>query len=180
MRLLIATSCVALMGAVSALTVGAAPSPSPGFGSASCLRGQWGASQAETKRVLRALAPVPGLEPTGKLYMIFRGGTFQYGTTSLVLKMDLGDATLTARARFFTLQRYTANAGTFTTRGGESTIEYGPMTGMKDGRTYTVAGPPTRTTRVPGGTTPFQCRGNTLKVRLPRFASLDWITLQRR
>ena len=112
--------------------------------------------------------------------MIFRDGMFQYGTTSLVLKMDLGGSTLTARARFFTLQPYTARTGAFTTRGEESTIEYGPMSGTKDGRTYTVPGPPTRTTRAPGGTTPFQCRGNALKVRLPRFASLDWITLQRR
>ena len=139
MRLLLATAGLVLATAAAALTAGAAPNPA-GFGSASCLRGQWGASQAETKRVLRALAPVPGLEPTGKLYMIFRDGMFQYGTTSLVLKLDLGGETLTARARFFTLQPYTARTGSFTTRGGESTIEYGPMSGTKDGRTYTVPG----------------------------------------
>ena len=53
------------------------------------------------------------------------------------------------------------------------------MTGSKSGRSYTVPGPAPRTTRVPGGSTPFQCRGTTLRVRLPRFASLDWITLRR-
>jgi hypothetical protein len=172
------TTGIVLAVAASALTAGAAPSPD-GFGSPRCLRGEWGATQAETKRVLRALAPVPNLEPRGKLYMIFRNGRFQYGSTSLVLKLDLGDAVATAQARFFTLQPYTARVGSFTTRGGQSTIEYGEMTATKNGQTYSVPGPPTRTTRVPGGTTPFQCRGNTLRVRLPRFASLNWITLRR-
>jgi hypothetical protein len=128
---------------------------------------------------MHALAPVSGLEPRGRLYMLFRDGLFQYGSTSLVLTQELGDATLTARARFFSLQPYTARSGVLTTRRGESTIEYGPMSGTKDGRTYTVAGPPTRTTSIPGDSTPFQCRGSTLKVRLPRFASVNWITLHR-
>jgi hypothetical protein len=179
MRSLLALLVLVAAVAATSLTALAAPSPA-GSGTPGCLRGDWVASDAETKRVIRALAPVEGLEPRGKLYMIFRDGTFQYGSTSLVFKLQIGDAVATARARFFTLQRYTARAGSFTTRRGQSTIEYGEMTATKDGRTYTVAGPPTRTTSVPGGTTPFQCRGATLKVRLPRFASLDWITLHRR
>ena len=65
------------------------------------------------------------------------------------------------------------------TQRGESTIEYGSMTGSKRGRTYSVPGPPTRTTSIPRRLDPFQCRGSTLKVRLPRFASANWITLQR-
>ena len=128
---------------------------------------------------MRALAPVPGLVPRGKLYMQFRDGMFQYGSTSLAMTMQIGDAVATARARFFSLARYTARNGSLTTTRGQSTIEYGPMSATKDGRTYTVPGPPSRTTSIPGGTTPFQCRGNTLRVRLPRIASLDWITLQR-
>lgn len=167
-----------LVTAASTLSAGASPTPA-GFGSPACLRGEWGATEAETKRVIRALARVPGLEPRGKLYMTFRDGVFQYGSTSLVFKMNIGDAVATARARFFTLQRYTARPGAFTTQGGESTIEYGEMTATKDGVTYSVPGPPTRTTRAPGGTTPFQCRGGVLKVKLPRFASLSWITLHR-
>ena len=178
MRLPLAIVGLVLVTAASALSAVASPNPA-GFGSPACLRGEWGATQAETRRVIHALAPVPGLEPRGKLYMIFRNGAFQYGATSLVLKLNIGDAVATARARFFTLQRYTARTGSFTTQGGESTIEYGEMTATKDGVTHSVPGPPTRTTRVPGGTTPFQCRGNVLKVRLPRFASLDWITLHR-
>ena len=169
-----------LVPVVATTAAVAAPAPSPsGFGSAACLRGHWVANQAETKRVMRALAPVPGLEPRGKLYMQFRDGMFQYGSTSLVMTMPIGDAVATARARFFSLARYTARTGAFTTTRGQSTIEYGPMSATKDGRTYTVPGPPTRTTSIPGGTTPFQCRGGTLRVRLPRFASLNWITLQR-
>ena len=169
-----------LVPVVATTAAVAAPAPSPsGFGSAACLRGHWVANQAETKRVMRALAPVPGLEPRGKLYMQFRDGMFQYGSTSLVMTMPIGDAVATARARFFSLARYTARTGAFTTTRGQSTIEFGEMSATKDGRTYTVPGPPTRTTSIPGGTTPFQCRGGTLRVRLPRFASLNWITLQR-
>jgi len=152
---------------------------SPGSGSPSCLRGNWVATQGETRRVMRALVPGGLFTSYGRLYMTFRGGAFQYGSTGLVLESSIGDATLTARARFFTLAPYTARTGLLTFRAGESTIEYGPMSGTKDGRTYTVPGPPTRTTSTPGGSTPFQCRGSTLRVRLPRVASLDWITLRR-
>jgi hypothetical protein len=178
MRFVVVAACLTAVVAGMGLQASAAPSPA-GFGSARCLQGNWVASQAETKRVMRALVPVPGLDPRGKLYMIFRDGAFQYGSTYLVVTMPVGDAIATARARFFTLQPYTARTGAFTTRRGESTLEYGPMSATKDGRTYTVPGPPTRTTSVPGGTTPFQCRGGTLKVRMPRFASLNWITLHR-
>lgn len=152
---------------------------SPGFGPASCLRGNWVAGQDETRRVMRALVPGGPFQVNGKLYMLFRDGAFQYGSTGLVLESTFGDVTLTARGRFFTLAAYTARPGVLTLRAGESTIEYGPMTGTKAGRSYTVPGPAPRTTRVPGGSTPFRCRGSTLKVRLPRFASLDWITLRR-
>ena len=178
MRSFLAVLVLVPVVATTAAVAARAPSPS-GFGSAACLRGHWVANQAETKRVMRALAPVPGLEPRGKLYMQFRDGMFQYGSTSLVMTMPIGDAVATARARFFSLARYTARTGAFTTSRGQSTIEYGPMSATKDGRTYIVPGPPTRTTSIPGGTTPFQCRGGTLRVRLPRFASLNWITLQR-
>ena len=128
---------------------------------------------------MRALVPGGLFTSYGRLYMSFRDGAFQYGSTGLVLSSNVGDATMTARARFFSLAPYTARPGLLVLRPGESTIEYGPMTATKAGRTYSVSGPPTRTTPIPGGTTPFQCRGSTLRVRLPRFASLSWITLQR-
>jgi hypothetical protein len=128
---------------------------------------------------MRALVPNGLFTSYGRLYMVFRAGAFQYGSTGLVLESNLGEAVLTARARFFTLAPYTARRGLMTLSRGESTIEYGPMSGSKGGRTYTVPGPPSRTTRVPGGSTPFRCVGSTLKVRLPRFAALDWITLHR-
>ena len=95
---------------------------------------------------MRALVPGGLFTSYGRLYMTFRSGAFQYGSTGLVLETNLGDATMTARARFFTLAPYTARAGLLTIRAGESTVEYGPMSGTKDGRTYTVPGPPTRTT----------------------------------
>ncbi len=175
--LVVATLLALLASLVVPVTATAASSP--GSGVPSCLRGNWVASQGETRRVMRALVPGGLFTSYGRLYMVFRDGAFQYGSTGLVLESNIGDAVLTARARFFSLAPYTARTGQLTTRAGESTIEYGPMSGTKDGRTHTVAGPPTRTTRIPGGTTPFQCRGNALKVQMPRFAALNWVTLTR-
>jgi hypothetical protein len=178
MRSLIAT--LAAVGAVfAALTAASSAAAASGSGSASCLRGNWVASQGETNRVLRALIPNGGFEATGRLYMIFRDGAFQYGSRQLVLEGTFGEITMIARGRFYTLAPYTARAGVFTTRAGESHIDWGRMTGSKAGRSYTVDGPPPSTTSIPGGPTPFQCRGSTLKVRLPRIASTGWITLQR-
>jgi hypothetical protein len=173
-RLLLATTLV-----LAVLAAAAPAGAATGAGSPSCLRGNWVASQGETRRVLAALVPGGLFTSYGQLYMTFNRGAFQYGSTRMILESSIGDATLTARARFFSLAPYTARTGLLTTQPGESTIEYGRMTGSKGGRTYSVAGPPTRTTRIPGGSTPFQCRGATLKVRLPRFASANWITLQR-
>ncbi|MFN8223380.1 MAG: hypothetical protein U0R50_09080 [Gaiellales bacterium] len=114
-----------------------------------------------------------------KLYMQFQDGFFQYGTTRFVLVLDRGSERATAEAAFYTLARYTARPGVFTTAKGTSHIEFGMLTATKDGKTYTTEGPPPKTTRVPGGSTPFQCRGDTLRVKMPRFASLSWITLRR-
>jgi hypothetical protein len=166
--------------AVASLLLAAGPAgAASGFGSAACLRGNWVANQAETQRVLDALVPTGQFESYGKLYMLFRDGAFQYGSTRLVLRTTIGEAEMIARARFFTLAPYSARPGVLTFRGGASTIEYEQMTASKGGRTYSVPGPPPRTVRTPGGSVPFQCRGSTLKVKLPRFASLGWITLHR-
>lgn len=177
MRLHVALLTLVLTGTVAGAA--AAASTPAGFGTAACLRGKWVASQAETNRVMHALVPVGGMAAKGRLYMTFHDGAFQYGSTHIELTNTFGDRRLIMRARFFTLAAYTARRGSFTTSAGESTTEYGKMTGIKDGKAYTVDGPPTKTTRIPGGTTPFQCRGSSLKVKLPRFASLDWITLHR-
>jgi len=179
MRLLLVLAALVAVAAALHVAMPASAAPSPGYGAPSCLRGSWVATQGETRRVLDSLVGSGPFTSYGRLYMTFRSGAFQYGSTGLVLEASTGDATMTARARFFSLAPYSARPGLLVLRSGESTIEYGPMSGTKDGRTYTVPGPPTRTTPNPGGSTPFQCRGNTLRVRLPRIASLSWVTLHR-
>lgn len=177
MRLIVVLATVAV---AASLVGGASAASTPaGFGSAACLRGNWVANRAETNRVVHALVPVSALQVTGRLYMIFRGGNFQYGSTGLVIGMDLGDADLTASGRFFSLSPYTARTGRLTLGAGESTVEFDDFKATKNGRTYTMPGPAPTTRSIPGGATAFQCRAGTLKVRLPRFASLNWITLQR-
>jgi hypothetical protein len=178
MRLVL--SIVAAAGLAAVLVVPAPASTSPGgSGAPSCLRGSWVASQAETNRVLRALIPVGGFAARGRLYMIFRDGRFQYGSRHIEIRNTIGDTQMIGRATFFTLSSYTARAGQVTFGKGTSTTEYGKMTAIGSSGTHTVDGPPPKTTPVPGGTAPFQCRGETLKMKLPRFASLQWITLRR-
>ena len=181
MRLLMATSVPAVAAAVLALAALATPAQNPGggFGSPACLRGDWVANRAETNRVVRALIPVDAIQVKGKLYMQFREGAFQYGTTGMTTTISGGDLTMTATGRFFSLHRYTATPGVLVLARGERTTEWGKFTATKEGKTFTVNGPPTKTQRAAGGPVPFQCRRATLKVRLPRFASLNWITLQR-
>lgn len=171
-------AAVVLLAALAVALPASATTPR-GSGSASCLRGSWVASQAETNRVLRALIPVGGFEARGRLYMIFRDGSFQYGSRSIEIRNTIGDTEMIGRATFFTLSSYAARVGQLTFGRGTSTIEYGKMTAITRNGTITVDGPPQKTTRVPGGTAPFQCRGSSLKMKLPRFASLEWITLRR-
>lgn len=180
-RLLLATTVTAATAAVLALAALATPAQTPGggFGSPSCLRGDWVAGRAETNRVVRALIPLDAIQVKGKLYMQFRDGRFQYGTTNMVTTISGGDLTMTATGRFFSLHNYTATPGVLRLASGERTTEWGKFTATKEGKTYSVNGPPTKTQRAAGGIASFQCRRNTLRVRLPRFASLDWITLQR-
>jgi hypothetical protein len=181
MRAIVILASVTFVAAATALGAGAASSQAPGGGSGSprCLVGDWVANQAETRRVTRALIPVEGYDVDGKLYMQFRDGRFQYGTTGIVIYNTIGDVRMTATGRFFSLHPYTAVTGALKLGRGERTTSWGKFTATKNGKTYSVDGPPQKTQRVPGGAVPFQCHGNTLKVRLPRFASLDWITLRR-
>jgi hypothetical protein len=181
MRVMMVVIGLAAVLAATSVGAAAAPSPSPGggFGSPACLRGDWVAGRAETSRVTRALVPVDGFDIKGKLYMQFRDGRYQYGTTGLVINNTIGDVRLTATGRFFSLHRYAATPGVLQLANGERTTTWGRFTAIKDGKTFSVPGPAPKTQRAAGGLVPFQCRGGTLRVRLPQFASLNWITLRR-
>lgn len=168
-RLLALLATLALAGATTHTASGRSLPGAPD--SPSCLRGSWVATTAESQRVLKSLVPGP-YTFQAKLYMIFQDGNFQYGTTKFVFRTDVA----TAVGRFFTLHPYTARRGAVTLGRGESTIEYIRFTA--GGHDAPV--PPPQTTAVPGGgPTPFQCRGNTLRYKLPRRSSLGWITLHR-
>ena len=68
--------------------------------------------------------------------------------------------------------------GVLTLGAGETTSSTASSPGPRMDGAYTVPGPAREDEqRSPAGSIPFQCRGNILKVRLPRFASLNWITL---
>jgi hypothetical protein len=166
-----AVSAVALaLAAAFVLAATTAPARAATPNSPSCLRGNWVASTTESRRVLRSLVPGP-YEFTAKLKMIFQNGIFQYGTDSF--RFNIADTVV--KGSILVLARYTAVRGAVTIAPGTSTVTYS----LVSAKGNIVSPPPEQTTRIPGGRTPFQCRGNTLKYKLPRLSSLGWITLQR-
>jgi hypothetical protein len=143
----------------------------PGRDSPACLRGHWTATVPESRRVLKSM--VAGqYDFKAKLYMIFDRTTFSYGTPSFVFHAP-GNSL--AKGRFFTLHGYTARTGRITLAAGRAHLVF---------EEFSVAGhsatpPPAQEYGVPGGQTPFQCRGSVLKYKLPRLSGLGWITLHR-
>lgn len=142
--------------------------------SPSCLRGRWTATTGESRRVLKSMVPGP-YDFRAKLYMVFDRTTFQYGTPSFTFEVPTAAGPAIAKGGLVAIAGYRATRGTVTFAAGTSTVEFAAISLGE----FSVPPPPTRTQRIPGGATPFQCRGGTLKVRLPRLSSLGWITLRR-
>lgn len=172
---------VALVVAVAALVgLGPADAARSESSTASCLRGRWFASTAESHRVLQALAPGP-YRVQGQLFVTFDGRLMLYGTTQMRLSFDLGSSLLYADARFESQARYRVRRpGTVTLAVGSSVVTYEGFTAVKNGRRVTVPGPPDRSTSTPAGPWPYRCSAGRLTLKLPAFASMDWISFQRR
>jgi hypothetical protein len=164
--------------AAGALTLALAPiavtATQPAPNSPSCLRGHWTASVGESRRVLKSMVPGP-YDFRAKLYMIFDRSAFQYGTPSFTFEVPTSAGPAIAKGGFVAIAGYHATRGRVTFAAGTSTVEFASISIGE----ITVAPPPTRTQRIPGGPTPFQCRGGTLKVKLPSRSSIGWITLRR-
>ncbi len=126
--------------------------------SPACLRGHWVATKAESQRVLRVLVPGP-YTFTGKLYMDFRDGTMQYGTTRFVISVPGAPP---GSGSFFMAYTYTATRGRVTLSRGTGTV--------------TVKGIATNVTS-PGSVTPFQCNATRLRWKGP--PQVGWLTLGR-
>jgi hypothetical protein len=147
----------AALSAAAALAQGALASPAAAPNSASCLRGHWVASTAESQRVLKLMVPGP-YTFTAKLYMDFRVGTMAYGTPAFVI--DAGG--VKAEGSFVTLHGYRATRGRIDLRAGTTTTDVmgHEMTG-----------------RVPAAAAQFECNASRLRYRMP--GPVGWMTLNR-
>lgn len=165
---LLTIAAVALPGAATAAGASAAQSPTA-VTRDPCLRGQWRMGPAASTALLRNLVPIPGwLVTDGTITTSFRNGRMVYGSTLFILEGSVGDGqSLTAEASWINESSYRTRNGRIITGPVTSEIAYGEMTGTKDGRTYTVPGPPGRTQTLPGGATPYTCTRTTLKWPVP-------------
>jgi hypothetical protein len=93
----------------------------------------------------------------------------------MILESSIGDATLTARARFFSLAPYTAAAPGSSRPSRRVDDRVREDVGLEGRAHLQRRRAADQDDEDPGRLDPFQCRGSTLKVRLPRFASANWI-----
>jgi hypothetical protein len=133
-----------------------------------CLTGRWVMDPATSTRLLAQLVPIPGFLVTdGVITMTFRRGVQTYGSTLFVITGTIGDQTFVSESSWINEAPYRTRNGRIITGPGTSELSYGDQTGSGPDGTVTVAGPPGRTTSVPGGSTPYRCTRSTLTWPIP-------------
>ena len=179
MRLLLVLAALAAVAAALHVAMPASAASSPGYGAPSCLRGNWVATQGETRRVLGSLVGSGLFTSYGRLYMTFRGGAFQYGSTGLVLESSIGDVDDDRAGAV--LQSGAVRRAAGPPRSPLRRVDDRVRADERDeGWAHLYGpGPPDQDDAEPGRLDALPVPGNTLKVRLPRIASLNWITLHR-
>ena len=165
--LLLATACAALVVTV----LPSAPASQAATSAVKrdpCLTGRWVMDSATSTRLLQQLVPVPGFLVTeGVISMTFRRGIQTYGSTLFVLTGTVGDTTFVSESSWINESPYRTRNGRIVTGPGTSEVSYGDQTATSPSGTATVAGPPGRTTALPGGSTPYRCTRTTLTWPVP-------------
>ena len=134
----------------------------------SCLTGRWVMDAETSTALLRRLAQIPGSTVTeGVISMTFRRGVQTYGSTLFVLTGSTGDGTFTSEASWINEAPYRTRNGRIITGPGTSELSFGEQTLSGPSGTFTVAGPPAKTTPIPGGATPYRCTRTTLTWPIP-------------
>jgi hypothetical protein len=154
-------ACVALLAA--------APAGSELAAQDRCVRGAWKMSNAASNAVLQSLVQTPNISvEQGVLTAAFpRTGTMRYGSTHFVVKIDGGALVMKGTASFIFEAPWSTAGGRLVLGRGRSELFISKFTAIKDGRTITVDGPGATVTRTPAGRTPYTCRGDTLRWRIP-------------
>jgi hypothetical protein len=91
----------------------------------------------------------------------------RYGSTHFVVKVDGGALVMTGTATFVFEASWSTSRGKLVLGRGTSELFISKFSATKDGRTFTVPGPGATTKRTPAGETPYTCRGDTLRWKIP-------------
>lgn len=171
MRLLLSTTTLVLATAVAVGVLAGGATSSPGDLSARdrCVRGDWKMSNAASNAVLQSLINTPTIRVArGVITASFaRDGEMRYGSTDFVVRVDGGDLVMTGTGTFVFEANWSTRGDRLIVSAGRSEVFISKFTATKDGRTYTVPGPGATVKRTPGGPTPYTCRGDTLRWKIP-------------
>jgi hypothetical protein len=155
--------------ALGVLAGGAASSPGEASVRDRCVRGDWKMSNAASNAVLQSLIRTPSITvERGVLTASFpREGTMRYGSTHFVVRVDGGALVMTGTANFVFEASWSTSRGKLVLGRGASELFISKFSATKDGKTFTVPGPGATTKRTPAGETPYTCRGDTLRWKIP-------------
>ena len=167
-RLLLSLVSVAAI-TLGVLAGGAGSSPGEPNVRDRCVRGDWRMSNSASNAVLQSLIRTPNISVAqGVLTASFpREGTMRYGSTHFVVKVDGGALVMTGTASFVFEANWSTSRGKLVLGRGASELFISKFTATKNGQTYTVPGPGATTRRTPAGETPYTCRGDTLRWKIP-------------
>lgn len=144
-----------------------------------CVRGEWRMSTSASNALLQSLIPLANIRVTqGVMTAAFpRNGRMLYGSTHFVVKLTAGPLTMTGTADFSFEASWQTGNGKLILDAGRSYLYISKFSATKDGKTVTVAGPPPTVRRVSGDATPYTCRGDRLRWKIP--LNDTWVTFRR-
>jgi hypothetical protein len=134
-----------------------------------CVRGDWKMSNSASNAVLQSLINSPNIRVArGVITASFpREGTMRYGSTDFVVRVDGGSLVMSGTGTFIFEAGWSTRNGRLVVGAGRSEVFISKFTATKDGRTVTVPGPGSTFKRTPRSPTPYTCRGDTLRWKIP-------------
>ena len=171
MRLLLGTITLVLATAVAfgVLAGGATSSPGALDARNRCVRGDWKMSNAASNAVLQSLINTPTIRiARGVITASFaRNGVMRYGSTDFVVRVDGGSFVMTGTGTFIFEANWSTSGDRLIVSAGRSEVFISKLTATKDGQTITIDGPGATVKRTPRAPTPYTCRGDTLRWKIP-------------
>jgi hypothetical protein len=134
-----------------------------------CVRGQWRMSNAAANALLQSLVGSSSMRVSeGVITAAFpRNERMRYASTHFVVTLSAGSLTLKGSATFFFEAGWQTGSGKLILDAGRSELYISKFTATQNGKTVSMAGPAPTRRRIDGGASPYTCRGNTLRWKIP-------------